>query len=76
MGNDRQVGCSWHGRLRYTGKCCPSEHPGAVFRPLRSKEWSSVDLWTETSTRNPAATHLLAIAKEVFTKSTAKSGDK
>lgn len=40
--------------------------PGAVFRPLRSKAWSSIDLWTENTIRNPASTHLLAIAKEEF----------
>lgn len=40
--------------------------PGAVFRPLRSKAWSSVDLWTEDTIRNPAAARLLAIAKEEF----------
>jgi DNA-binding transcriptional LysR family regulator len=50
--------------------------PGAVFRPLRSKAWSSVDLWTESSLRNPATTHLLTIAKKVFAKNTAKSSDK
>ncbi len=42
--------------------------PGAVFRPIRSKAWSSIDLWTENSMRNPAAAHLLAIAKEEFAK--------
>jgi DNA-binding transcriptional LysR family regulator len=40
--------------------------PGAVFRPLRSKAWSAVDLWTGDSMRNPAAAHLLAIATDVF----------
>lgn len=42
--------------------------PGAVFRPLRSKAWSSIDLWTEKTMRNPAATQLLAIAKEEYAK--------
>jgi DNA-binding transcriptional LysR family regulator len=42
--------------------------PGAVFRPLRSKAWSSIDLWTENSMRNPAAAHLVAIAREEFAK--------
>jgi len=46
--------------------------PGAVFRPLRSKAWSSIDLWSENSMRNPAAGHLFAIAKEEFAKSTVK----
>lgn len=46
--------------------------PGAVFRPLRSKAWSSVDLWTEDSMRNPAAAHLLSIAKEEFSMSSIK----
>jgi len=40
--------------------------PGAVFRPLRSKAWSSVDLWTEETIRNPAAARLLDIAKYEF----------
>jgi len=46
--------------------------PGTVFRPLRSKSWSSVDLWIEKSMRNPAAAHLLAIAKEEFAKGSMK----
>jgi DNA-binding transcriptional LysR family regulator len=46
--------------------------PGAVFRPLRSKAWSSIDLWTENIVRNPAAAHLLAIAKEEFAKTSRK----
>jgi DNA-binding transcriptional LysR family regulator len=50
--------------------------PGAMFRPLRSKAWSSIDLWTESSMSNPAAAHLLAIAKEVFAKSPERSSDK
>jgi DNA-binding transcriptional LysR family regulator len=40
--------------------------PGAVFRPLRSKGWSSIDVWTEEVHRSPLASHLLAIAKEEF----------
>jgi DNA-binding transcriptional LysR family regulator len=40
--------------------------PGAVFRPLRSKGWSSIDVWTEEVHRSPSASHLLAIAKEEF----------
>jgi DNA-binding transcriptional LysR family regulator len=40
--------------------------PGAVFRPLRSKGWSSIDVWTEDVVRSPSASHLLAIAKEEF----------
>jgi DNA-binding transcriptional LysR family regulator len=40
--------------------------PGAVFRPLRSKAWSSIDLWTEDTVRNAAAARLLAIAKQEF----------
>jgi len=40
--------------------------PGAVFRPLRSKAWSSIDAWTENTIRNPAATRLLAIAQKAF----------
>lgn len=40
--------------------------PGAVFRPLRSKGWSSIDVWTEEAHRSPSVSHLLAIAKEEF----------
>jgi DNA-binding transcriptional LysR family regulator len=46
--------------------------PGAVFRPLRSKAWSSVDLWTEDSMRHPAVDHLLAIAKDEFSTGSPK----
>jgi DNA-binding transcriptional LysR family regulator len=42
--------------------------PGVIFRPLRSKGWSSIDLWTRTSPSNPAAKSLLTIAREEFTK--------
>ncbi|SDF01316.1 LysR substrate-binding domain-containing protein [Terriglobus roseus] len=42
--------------------------PGAVFRPLRSRETSSIDLWTESAVRNPSALHLQKIAKEEFRK--------
>jgi DNA-binding transcriptional LysR family regulator len=42
--------------------------PGAVFRPLRSRESSSIDLWTETAIRNPSATHLVKIAKDEFSQ--------
>jgi len=44
--------------------------PGAVFRALRSKGSSSVDLWTETMIRNPAASHLAKIAKAEFAGAT------
>jgi len=40
--------------------------PGAVFRPLRSRQTSSIDLWLETTTRNPSAVHLVKFAKEEF----------
>jgi DNA-binding transcriptional LysR family regulator len=40
--------------------------PGAVFRPLRSKGWSSIDVWTADAVRSPGVSHLLAIAKEEF----------
>jgi DNA-binding transcriptional LysR family regulator len=40
--------------------------PGVVFRPLRSKGWSSIDVWTKSNTFNPAAKALLAIIKEEF----------
>lgn len=40
--------------------------PGAVFRPLRSKGWSSIDVWTGDVVRSPGVNHLLAIAKEEF----------
>ncbi len=42
--------------------------PGVVFRPLRSKCWSSIDVWTKTNLANPAAKSLLAIAREEFSK--------
>lgn len=45
--------------------------PGVIFRPLRSKGWSSIDVWTRASTCNPAAKGLLAIAKEEFTENNA-----
>jgi DNA-binding transcriptional LysR family regulator len=47
--------------------------PGAVFRPLRSKAWSSIDLWTPNTIQNPAAARLLAIAKVEFAKSGPKA---
>lgn len=40
--------------------------PGVVFRPLRSKGWSSIDVWTKSNLSNPAAKSLLLIAKEEF----------
>jgi DNA-binding transcriptional LysR family regulator len=40
--------------------------PGAIFRPLRSRGTSSIDLWTETPIRNPSATHLVKIARDEF----------
>jgi DNA-binding transcriptional LysR family regulator len=40
--------------------------PGVVFRPLRSKGWSSVDLWTKLHPPNPAAKVLLTLAQEEF----------
>jgi len=40
--------------------------PGVVFRPLRSKRWSSVDVWTKLDPPNPAARVLLKIAQEEF----------
>ena len=40
--------------------------PGAVFRRLRSRGSSSIDLWTEAAIRNPAAGHLVKIAKNEF----------
>jgi DNA-binding transcriptional LysR family regulator len=40
--------------------------PGAEFRPLRSKGWSSIDVWTGDTVRSPGVSHLLAIAKEEF----------
>jgi DNA-binding transcriptional LysR family regulator len=46
--------------------------PGAVFRPLRSKAWSSIELWIENTVRNPAATQLLTIAKEEFANTDTK----
>jgi DNA-binding transcriptional LysR family regulator len=41
--------------------------PGVIFRPLRSKGWSFVDVWTRAKPSNPAAKSLLAIARQVFT---------
>jgi DNA-binding transcriptional LysR family regulator len=40
--------------------------PGVVFRPLRSKGWSSIDMWTRTSASNPAAKAIMVIAREEF----------
>ena len=40
--------------------------PGVVFRPLRSKGWSSIDVWTKSNPSNPAAKVLLSIAREEF----------
>lgn len=42
--------------------------PGVVFRPLRSKAWSSIDVWTRASVTNPAAKSILAIAREEFSR--------
>jgi DNA-binding transcriptional LysR family regulator len=42
--------------------------PGVVFRALRSKGWSSIDVWTRTSPSNPAVKALVAIAREEFAK--------
>ena len=42
--------------------------PGVVFRPLRSKGTSLMDVWTRTSPSNPAAKSLLAIVREEFIK--------
>lgn len=42
--------------------------PGVVFRPLRSKCWSSIDIWTKANVANPAARALLTIAREEFSK--------
>jgi DNA-binding transcriptional LysR family regulator len=42
--------------------------PGVVFRPLRSKGWSSIDIWTKKGMASPAAKSLLAIAREEFSK--------
>jgi hypothetical protein len=47
--------------------------PGLVFRPLRSKGWSSVDVWTKLHPPNPVARVLLAIALEEFSASEPKS---
>ena len=40
--------------------------PGVVFRPLRSKGWSSVDVCTKSDPPNPAARALLKITREEF----------
>jgi DNA-binding transcriptional LysR family regulator len=37
-----------------------------VYRPLRSKAWSSIDAWTKTEAANPAINALLTIGKEEF----------
>lgn len=42
--------------------------PGVVFRPLRSKGWSTVDVWTKLPPPNPAARALLTIAQEEFSR--------
>jgi DNA-binding transcriptional LysR family regulator len=42
--------------------------PGVVFRSLRSKGSSSIDVWTRTTPSNPAVKSLLSIAKEEFAK--------
>ena len=47
--------------------------PGVVFRPLRSKGWSSVDAWTKLQSPNPAAKVLLKLAQEEFSASEPKS---
>ena len=47
--------------------------PGVVFRPLRSKGWSSVDVWTKLHPPNPAARVLLKIAQEEFSANEPKS---
>jgi len=40
--------------------------PGVVYRPLRSKRWSSIDALTRTAATNPAVKVLLTLAKEEF----------
>ncbi len=47
--------------------------PGVVFRPLRSKGWSSVDVWTKLDPPNPAARVLLKIAQKEFSGGEPKS---
>lgn len=40
--------------------------PDVVYRPLRSKGWSSVEAWTKTGVRSPVVNMLLTIVKEEF----------
>lgn len=40
--------------------------PGVVFRPIRSKGRTSIDLWTKIASNNPAVKALLSIAKQEF----------
>jgi DNA-binding transcriptional LysR family regulator len=47
--------------------------PGVIFRPLRSRGWSSVDVWTKLHPPNPAATLLLTIAQQEFSASEPKN---
>jgi hypothetical protein len=47
--------------------------PGVVFRPLRSKGWSSMDVWTKLHPPNPTARVLLKIAQEEFSANESRS---
>src|SRR5579864_4927342 len=40
--------------------------PDVVYRPLRSKGWSSIEAWTKTGATNPVINVLLTIVKEEF----------
>ena len=66
MGHHRQPGSSRHGCLGAPESVARLTIPGAGFRRLRSRGLSSIDLGTEATIRNPAAGHLMKIAKNEF----------